>query len=93
MDFVKSDGVRPKFSTARGGAAFLRVRGVVAGVLFALSVESFPRAVEFQESPMPVESERARQARTGANARTSGARQAAAFEAKRRLVEGGENEL
>jgi len=45
---VKSDGVRPKISTARGGAAFLRVRDVVAGFFTPLSVESTVGRSEFE---------------------------------------------
>ncbi len=50
INSVKSDGVRPKISTARGGAAFLRVRDVVAGFFTPLSVESTVGRSEFEVS-------------------------------------------
>lgn len=60
INSVKSDGARPKNSTARGGAAFLR-KFATSSRAFCLpfpQVGSFPRAVEIQEPPMSVETVR-----------------------------------
>ncbi len=58
LDTVKSDGVRPKFSTARGGAAFLRKFATSSRAFcFALpfEVESNPGRSRFESVQMPTE--------------------------------------